>query len=236
MRCVRIGTALRIVPPLSRSHTVFHLLLGRPSLAPSVLSHQELRLKTACCCFSQSFYTGESWVGCSHKGGALCCATGQQYTLSCCGKDACWKHGGNYNSSCCEKTATAPCLCDCANEMICCFCCDGVCTKNCSPYSQCTLCKNVMQCLCLDCRCGVPCDADVPMELSLCGLFCLRSKRGPNPDLSSSEGDSRSGYASAESSPVKTSSEAPGLQSYNIQAIPVAGPARGARTPPRQQV
>ena len=65
----------------------------------------------------------------------------------------------------------------CGGEQQCeCICCETTCSVKCLDFSK-RFYKLTGQCFCVDNRCAIPCDDEVPCLVSVFGLECYRHKK-----------------------------------------------------------
>lgn len=140
----------------------------------------EIKAKTACCCCSCAFDDCKNVMQIQNESVILCMASAISWKLFQCQDPS--------QRACCLNTQKVA-FCDftsededvmcslafCGVNGIFCLCCSGQAYESmCDPCKMPeTCCKTMCQMFCIHQRCALPCDDDVPFEISCCGYYIM---------------------------------------------------------------
>ena len=169
---------MQVQPVLQPAVMVAAPAAEKPKPFISLPDPEYLSMCCACCCSRRSiFHKFPDCIGCQSGGECLCCRGGnkcgiQTEHLALCSSSpqcfACDNKKDLQTDGCCGSRDNCVCLicCRCQYENVCVI------------PSTCIKCGD--QCCCLEGRCALPCDDDVPFQIGCCGVYCV-GKPAPKP-------------------------------------------------------
>mmetsp|Transcript_23135 Transcript_23135/g.41068 ORF Transcript_23135/g.41068 Transcript_23135/m.41068 type:complete len:168 (-) Transcript_23135:1168-1671(-) len=133
----------------------------------------ELCLKTACCCQSMSFWLKfPECISCANE--MTCCCMSGSMSCGLTSPTACYASAGE--SECMPMSllnCDGPiCMGKGSGNTCCIF--QSTSAYECDlKFKTCLMCKS--QYMCVDNRAAIPCNNEVPFEIGLCGVMCVKS-------------------------------------------------------------